>query len=291
MAGISETAALNAGNTYDQSINFRVKVDRKFKIPKEFQNEYIFEEGKEPPKPVSKATDREPNIGPLNKTKIDPAFKVATFSEVDITITRTDVDQFKAWIEDPTKVPTLMSKFETEEAYKNFMTSYMDAHLTIEDDPAVIKTNKRFSIANDEVYEFTTDLQDGRTFDSVIGSLMYSITFAHFYHLCTKDYPAHKALEDYYNDMPDKVDAFAEHFLGENMSAVFGNAIQPGRDPIQYFEELKNFVIDFENQIEPGVIKDIDSYKSEIDDIVNLISATLYKLKRLATPKTFSIKE
>lgn len=292
MAGISETAALNAGNTYDQSINFRVKVDRKFKIPKEFQNEYIFEEGKEPPKPVSKVTDREPNIGPLNKTKIDPAFKVATFSEVDITITRTDVDQFKAWVEDPTKVPTLMSKFETEEAYKNFMTSYMDAHLTIEDDPAVIKTNKRFSIANDEVYEFTTDLQEGgRTFDSVIGSLMYSITFAHFYHLCTKDYPAHKALEDYYNDMPDKVDAFAEHFLGENMSAVFGNAIQPGLDPIQYFEELKNFVIDFENQIEPGVIKDIDSYKSEIDDIVNLISATLYKLKRLATPKTFSIKE
>lgn len=297
MAGISETSSLMAGNSYDQTINFRLKVDRKFRIPKDCLNEYCFEEGSTP-----KSTEKKPvkpprnQIGSLHRTSLDPAFKVNAEKQSSFSnVTEKDLLQYNEWREDNTKTPDIIGNFKSVDDYIKFMDYYRDTHLTLDVDPAVIKTDsmkRTFSLTDEEVYEFTTDLQEGRTFDSVIGSLMFSITFAHFYHLCTKDYPAHKALEDYYNDMPDKVDAFAEHFLGENMSAVFGNAIQPGSDPIKYFEELKDFVIDFEDQIERVVIKDVDSYKSEIDDIVNLISATLYKLRRLATPKrTFSTKE
>lgn len=294
MAGISETSSLMAGRGYDQTINFRLKVDRKFKIPKDCLNEYCFEEGSTP-----KSTEKEPvnplknKIGSFHKTKLDPAFNVSTEKQNNFSnVTERDLLQYNEWREDNSKTPDIMSNFKSVDEYIEFMDYYRDSHLTLDVDPAVIKSDKMkrtFSITNDEVYEFTTDLLDGSDFGSVIGSVMYSVTFAHFYHLCTKDYPAHMALDDYYNEMPEKIDALAEHFLGENTSIVFGNAIQPGLDPIQYFEELKDFVISFEDQLEPAVVSDIDSYKSQIDDITNLISSTLYKLKRLATPKrTFS---
>jgi len=281
MAGISEVAAvIMGGNSYDaikpDCINLKVAVDKKFKIPKEFMTELVSEVDKDKPKDSAR-----------------------TYSIEDKSITETDIKQYKIWAVDKSVTPNLLKEFKTDDDYSKFMTEYIDTHLTLDNDPADMKTNKTFSIANDEQYGFSLETdawqgdEQGLDFDHVIGSVLFSITFAHLFHLCTTDYPAHMALDDYYNEMPEKIDALAEKFLSDNSSIMITNAILPGLDPIDYFERLKKFVATFSSKME-GVYVDTSAYQSEMDDIINLISSTLYKLKRLATPKvnkSFSIEE
>lgn len=281
MAGISEVAAvIMGGNSYKaikpDNLNFKVAIDKKFRIPKEFMTELVNEVDKD-----------------------DSEGSTKTYSIEDKSITDTDIKQYKIWSTDKSITPNLLKEFKTDDDYSKFMTEYIDTHLTLDNDPAVMKTNKTFSIANDEQYGFSLETEawqgdeQGLDFDHVIGSVLFSITFAHLFHLCTTDYPAHMALDDYYNEMPKKIDALAEKFLSDNSSILIVNAILPGLDPIDYFERLKKFVATFSSKME-GVYVDTSAYQSEMDDIINLISATLYKLKRLATPKvnkSFSIKE
>lgn len=291
MAGISEIAQIAAGRGYDQSINFRVEIDRNFKVPDEFYNPYIIKEGTNPsiPQPVDDDDNRKLE-GSMVGTKVDPAFGVKTYS--DIVVTDQDIDQYQNWKYDEKNTPQLASKFKTYGDYSKFMEDYIDTHLTIDKDPAVM--SKTFSIANDEQYGFSLETESwqgdeqGLDFDHVIGSVLFSITFAHIFHLCTTDYPAHIALNDYYDEMPDKIDALAEKFLSDNSSIMIINAILPGLDPVDYFERLKKFVATFANGMQ-GVYVDTSAYQSELDDIINLISSTLYKLKRLATPKVNTI--
>lgn len=283
MAGISEVAAVvMGGNSYEaikpDCLNLKVAVDKKFKIPKEFMTEFVSEVDKDKPKESAR-----------------------TYSIEDINVTENDINQYDAWVEDKTKQPQLINKFDSIDDYINFMTNYKDSHLTLNLDPAVMKNNKTFSLTNEEAYEFKIDTDSWQgdeqwlDFDHVIGSLLFSVTFAHLFHLCTTDYAAHIALNEYYEEMPEKADALAEKFLSDNSMAVFANAILPGLNPVDYFERLKAFVCAFENQM-GGVYPDESAYKSELDDVINLISATLYKLKRLAINQeksslTFSVKE
>jgi hypothetical protein len=302
MAGISECSALYEGNGYIGAINYRVKVDRNFKIPKEFQNEYIFDEDHKPKsKPISTMTDDYiSKLGSFNKTKLDPAFKTSEVRKAAFSnITERDILQYDAWRNDNSKIPELLSNFDSVDDYIKFMDYYKDSHLTLDVDPAVIKSDKMkrtFSTTDKEVYKFSpkvdieyseNDVQ-GLDFDRVIGSVLFSVTYVHLMHLCSKDYPAHIALNDYYEEMPEKIDALAEHYLADNAACMLCNCITPGQDPIEYLEKLKSLVSRFKPTDE--VYKDSSAYQSQLDDVLNLISSTLYKLKRLATPKrTFSM--
>lgn len=304
MAGISETSSLMAGNSYDQTINFRVKVDRKFKIPKECLNDYCFEDGSKPKNKDEKVPVKPPRnqIGSLHRTSLDPAFKVNAEKQSSFSnVTERDIKQYDEWRKNQSFTPDILSEFDSVDEYVKFMDYYKDSHLTLEVDPAVLnfsKMKRTFSTTDKEVYEFlpNADMEysendnQGLDFDHVIGSVLMSVTYVHMMHLCTKDYPAHMALDEYYNDMPDKIDALAEHFLADNAACMLCNCITPGQNPIEYLEKLKSLVSRFRPTLE--VYEDASAYQSQLDDVLNLISSTLYKLRRLATPKrTFSTKE
>lgn len=49
-----------------------------------------------------------------------------------------------------------------------------------------------------------------------IGLLMSSRTQAHVFHLTTKSYSAHKALQTYYEDIVPLLDSYAETYMGSN---------------------------------------------------------------------------
>jgi DNA-binding ferritin-like protein len=108
-----------------------------------------------------------------------------------------------------------------------------------------------------------------------------SISYAHLYHLCTNSYAAHKALEDYYEDMPKKVDALAEHYLSNNSSVIF-EFFSPisGVSAQSYFESLADYI---QSSKESKLIP--EEYMSELDEVHNCIKSLLYRLKNLSSDR------
>jgi len=125
--------------------------------------------------------------------------------------------------------------------------------------------------------------------ESIIGTTVMSISFAHLFHLCITDYPAHIALEEYYKKMPELVDNLAENFLATTQAANFQVCIVPKTlDPVDYFMQLQEFVSKYQQE----KLNDAPKFSSLIDDILQLIGRTLYKLKRLKSGrKMFSFSD
>lgn len=122
---------------------------------------------------------------------------------------------------------------------------------------------------------------------ALIGTLIMSVAFGHLMHLCATDYASHMALDEYYKEMPEKVDRLAENYLSTVKSANFQVCIVPKSTcPIQYLETLHEYVIKYQN----NKLQNESAFSSLIDDIVNFIGSVLYKLKRLKSGrKLFSI--
>lgn len=119
-------------------------------------------------------------------------------------------------------------------------------------------------------------------FASLIGTLMQSRNQAHIYHLQvegTGSYAAHKALQDYYEGIIDLVDGITESFQGR-YGIVRGykmtGIIKEDQNPLMYFQGLCKFVETIRTQIPQ------DSYiQNQVDEIVDLIESTKYKLTYL----------
>ena len=74
----------------------------------------------------------------------------------------------------------------------------------------------------------------------LISLLFHSQVQAHIYHLQTDSYAQHKALNDYYDAIPDMIDSIVESFQGE-YGIQRGYKSQPfleDNSPIPYFENI-----------------------------------------------------
>jgi hypothetical protein len=116
--------------------------------------------------------------------------------------------------------------------------------------------------------------------NQLVSTLFASRTQAHIFHLQTRSFAQHKALQKYYDSIIDIVDGLIESYQGKygiirgySSPAVF----REDDDTVKYFEGLVKFV-ELNRERLPQ-----DSYlQNQIDEIVSLIEATLYKLKNLA---------
>ena len=116
-------------------------------------------------------------------------------------------------------------------------------------------------------------------FATFVGTLMQSRNQAHIYHLQTESFAAHKALQGYYEDVVDLIDALVESYQGRygilRGYKMAGNIKEDGNAVI-YFEGLCKFV----ETIRPQLPQ--DSYiQNQVDEVVALIESTKYKLKFL----------
>ena len=110
-----------------------------------------------------------------------------------------------------------------------------------------------------------------------IAALLHSGTVAHFMHLSTDSFAAHSALGDYYTEIIDLVDQYAEAFMGryeqiKKWPEEFHNA----KDPVEYLTSLKNFVEDARKELPQDT-----ELQNLVDEIADLINSTLYKLRFL----------
>lgn len=114
----------------------------------------------------------------------------------------------------------------------------------------------------------------------LIMRLFHARTAAHVMHLQTMSYAKHKALNDFYDTIVDLADSLAEGYQGEHGLIDFTSPhryVQQA-DPVKYITELKEWIE--KNRYE--AIEAEDTFLQNIvDEVVQLCSQTLYKLKVL----------
>jgi hypothetical protein len=114
-----------------------------------------------------------------------------------------------------------------------------------------------------------------------ISTLFASRTQAHIFHLQTDSFAEHAALNTYYDEIVGITDGIVESYQGKyGIIRGYGNvALQEFQNcdgVISYFEVLYMYV-EKSRQMVPQ-----DSYiQNQIDEVVALITSTLYKLRFL----------
>jgi len=114
-----------------------------------------------------------------------------------------------------------------------------------------------------------------------VSTLFASRTQAHVFHLQTPSFAAHKALNDYYDEIVGLTDGLVESYQGKygiitGYSNVALQEYQSCEAIIVYFETLLMYVEKSRQLICQ------DSYiQNQIDEVVALINSTIYKLRFL----------
>ena len=110
-------------------------------------------------------------------------------------------------------------------------------------------------------------------------TLLHSITNTHILHWQTKSFANHMALGEFYQEMPELVDALVEATQG-----VTGQIIQypadyypPAENGLQELVELREYFVDNRNVMPPD-----SEIQNLLDSIGDQIDSTLYKLRFLS---------
>ena len=117
------------------------------------------------------------------------------------------------------------------------------------------------------------------TIEQLFGTLQQSVVSAWRKHLRTAKYAKHIALNEFYEDMPEKVDALIEAWMGANGRKIkgFENILQSANmNTLTYLKELKKVT-----RQGYELMGENDELTSLLDDIMELINSTLYKVKEL----------
>jgi hypothetical protein len=122
--------------------------------------------------------------------------------------------------------------------------------------------------------------EESNKFNVMISKLFHSRNQVHVFHLQTKSFAEHKALNDYYDDVVDIIDGLVESYQGKYdiLTSYESYKIlnyESNDQLLKYFKELESNV-----EVNRKTIK--DSYlQNQIDNAVELINSTIYKLKFL----------
>jgi DNA-binding ferritin-like protein len=123
-------------------------------------------------------------------------------------------------------------------------------------------------------------------FEKLISTLMASRDQAHIFHWQTTgdgSYAAHKALQKYYDAIPDMIDSLVEAYQGKH-------GIIKGYEPAERFDEyskdgaVKYFkaLISFVERIYTKFPKEDTNIINQLDAFKDLIYTTIYKLENLS---------
>ena len=122
---------------------------------------------------------------------------------------------------------------------------------------------------------------DNAIIGQFISTLFASRTQAHVFHLQTDSFAAHKALNEFYDEIVGITDGIVESYQGKyGIISGYGNiALQEFQNcegVISYFETLCMYIEKSRQLIYQ------DSYiQNQIDEVVALINSTIYKLRFL----------
>lgn len=117
-------------------------------------------------------------------------------------------------------------------------------------------------------------------FCEMVCQLLHSQTQIHIFHLGTKSYAEHKALQGYYEGIDALTDGLIESYQGKyglltNYKSYKNQSYKNKNQVLKYFTSLLNMIEEKRESVE-------DSYiQNQIDTVQELIYSTMYKLKFL----------
>ena len=116
--------------------------------------------------------------------------------------------------------------------------------------------------------------------EALMAYLLHSQTQVHVFHLQTKSYAEHKALQGYYEGIDALVDAIVESYQGKynliDKYESFAIDKYSGKSQLEtYFKALSKKIQDVHGKVEDTYIQ------NQLDTVNELINSTLYKLRFL----------
>jgi hypothetical protein len=117
-------------------------------------------------------------------------------------------------------------------------------------------------------------------FVSLVSKLLDSQRQVHIFHLQTKSFAEHKALQDYYDAIPDLVDGLVESYQGKygiitGWKSFSTEDYQSTEQCVVYLKTLSEEITKYFNVSKDTYIQ------NQLDEITALINSTLYKLRFL----------
>ena len=110
--------------------------------------------------------------------------------------------------------------------------------------------------------------------------LFHSATVTHIMHLQTESFAEHMALGEYYEAIPDLVDALIEAWQGKNQQILRGygegEESYEGMKPLDYLQSLRDEFV-----MSRPLIGEDSELQNLADEIVDQLDSTLYKLRFL----------
>ena len=125
--------------------------------------------------------------------------------------------------------------------------------------------------------------------EELFGTLQQAVVGSWRKHLRTAKYGKHVALNDFYEELPDLVDALIEGYMGATGKKIKGydNIIQSkNMNTLTYLQELKKICKQGYDLLDEN-----EELEGLLDDIVNLINSTLYKVKELSESRMMDLKD
>ena len=134
---------------------------------------------------------------------------------------------------------------------------------------------------DDEAVEGKTSASAKGTRGTIPALLLKARTDAHLTHLRQKDktFATHNAMSIFYEGVLDLVDTYIETSMGIDDSFCLEEVEESEviTNPLQYFKTLYNTI-----QIERASIKE-SFLQNQIDEMIQLIAHTLYRIKNITT--------
>ena len=127
------------------------------------------------------------------------------------------------------------------------------------------------------------------TIEELFGTLQQAVVASWRKHLKTHKYSKHMALDEFYKELPDKVDDLIEAWMGAKGKKVnsFTNIItSKNMGTLAYLKELRK-VVKQGYELMGGEAE----LEALMDDIVELIDSTLYKVKELSECENIDLKD
>jgi hypothetical protein len=132
----------------------------------------------------------------------------------------------------------------------------------------------------DEDQDEETSSNHNDDFCEMVCQLLHSQTQVHIFHLGTKSYSEHKALQGYYEGIDALVDGVIESYQGKyglltNYKSFKNQSYKNKNQVLKYFTGLLNMVEEKRDCCDDSFIQ------NQIDTIQELAYSTIYKLKFL----------
>jgi hypothetical protein len=109
----------------------------------------------------------------------------------------------------------------------------------------------------------------------LVSELLESVTIIHKFHLKSKSYAEHKALQKYYEGIGDLADTLFETSAWQNNSIEIPAPTINDITPVNYLIKLATFV----EQVRLATT--YSDLQNQMDEVKTLIFSTLYKLNNL----------